>query len=124
VFEERARRVMEGMQRWVNAGPGTDVLEETGPAKVTEKVPKGCSQLTKIAGNRHLLVRVTGLGVGWPRAPLLRRALPPPSRAGSGGGHGGGAGAVNCRGHEFGEDRFVGRGRRNVGVLAVAILVT
>jgi hypothetical protein len=116
--------MMEGVQRRVNAGPGSDATQETGPAKVAEKMPKCGGQLTKIAGNRHLLVRVNGLVVGWPRAPLLRRALASPSRTGCGGGHGGGACAVDCCGHEFGEDRFVGRGRRKVGVFAVAILVT
>jgi hypothetical protein len=116
--------MMEGVQRRVNAGSGSDATQEIGPAKVAEKMPKCGRQLTKVSGNRHLLIRVTGMVVGWPRALRLWRALASPSRTGRGRGHGGGACAVDCCGHEFGEDRFVGGGRRKVGVFAVAIVVT
>lgn len=69
--------MLERMQGRVNAGPGSDATQETGPAKVAEEVPKGGSQLTKISGDRHLLVRVTGVEVGRPRALLLREPWPP-----------------------------------------------
>ena len=69
--------MMEGVQRRVNAGSGSDATQEIGPAKVAEKMPKCGRQLTKVSGNRHLLIRVTGLVVGWPRALRLWRALPP-----------------------------------------------
>ena len=71
-----------------------------------------------------MLIRIGGVGVGWPWAPLLRRALATPSGTRARRGDRGSACAVEYGGHELSEDGLVGRGRRNMRVFPIAVVVT